>query len=178
MRLAAPALVLVAAVSLAACGQGDDPAPVGLAVAAPADGSLVHDGTVEVSGRVRPADASVTVLGHRADVAGGEFRARVPLREGSNVIDVAASAPGASTAWRALRVGRQSLVKLPDLTGDSRDDAVGRLEDLGLRGEVKEDNGLLDRFLPSGWGVCETSPEAGAELPRGSRVRLTVSKTC
>jgi hypothetical protein len=178
MRFAALAIVLLGAGSLAACGDGDDPPPVGLAIAAPADTAVVHEETVEVRGRVRPADASVTVLGRQADVSGGEFRAEVPLREGANVIDVSASAGGATTAWQAVRVGRQSLVKVPDLIGDSRDDAVGQLESLGLRAKVDEHEGFLDRFLPGGPAVCESSPEAGAELPRGARVRLTVSKSC
>ena len=178
MRHFAPALLLVAAVSAPGCGQDDDPAPAGLAITSPADSAVVHEDTVEVRGRVRPGGATVTVLGQRADVSGREFRAQVPLREGSNVIDVSASAGGATTAWRVVRVGRQTLAKVPDLAGNSRDDAVGQLESLGLRAEVKEDSGFLDRFLPGSWGVCESKPEAGAELTRGSRVRLTVSKTC
>ncbi len=178
MRAAGPVLLLIAVASAAGCGQGDDPAPVALTVAQPVDSALVHEDTVEVRGRVRPAGATVVVLGRQASVSDGEFHAQVPLREGSNVIDVGASARGASSAWKAIRVARQSLVKLSDLAGDSRDDAVGRLESLGLRAEVKEESGLLDRFLPGGWGVCGTSPDAGAELPKGSHVRLTVSKTC
>jgi PASTA domain/Glucodextranase, domain B len=178
MRRFAPALLLLATASAVGCGQGDDPAPAGLAISSPADSAVVHEDSVEVRGRVRPAGASVTVLGRRADVSGREFRAVVPLHEGSNVIDVSASAGGASTVWRVVRVGRQTLAKVPDLAGDSRDDAVGQLESLGLRAQVKEDSGFLDRFLPGGWGVCETKPDVGAELPKGSRVRLTVSKTC
>ena len=178
MRLGALALLLFGAAVAAGCGHGDDPPPVHLTVSAPADSATVHGDTVEVRGRVRPADATVVVLGHEASVSGGDFRAEVPVEEGANVIDVGASASGASSAFRAVRVARQSLVKLPDLTGDSRDDAVDRLESLGLRAEVHEDNGFLDRFLPGGFGVCETKPEADARLPRGASVRLTVSKSC
>src|SRR3954447_8662515 len=176
MRLAALALLMLGAAAVAGCGQGDDAPPVRLTVSAPADSATVHDETVEVSGRVRPADATVVVLGREASVSRGEFHTEVPLVEGSNVIDVGASARGASSAFRAVRIARKSLVKLPDLTGESRDDAVDRLDSLGLRAEVHEDNGFLDRFLPGGFGVCETSPGADAELPRGARVRLTVSK--
>jgi hypothetical protein len=178
MRTAALALLLLAAAFAAGCGQDDDAPAVALRIAGPADGVVVHEDAVEVRGRVRPPDATVFVLGKRAAVSGGEFRARVPLNEGSNVIDVGASAGGAKSSWRAVRVARQSLVEVPDLTGESRDDAVDRLESLGLRAEVDEDNGLLERFLPGGRDVCETQPDAGAELPRGARVRLRVSKTC
>src|SRR6476646_8501315 len=71
------------------CG-GDGPAdrPVRLEITAPADAAVVHDATVEVRGLVHPRRARVLVLGRRARVARGEFRAVVPLREGSNLIDV------------------------------------------------------------------------------------------
>jgi hypothetical protein len=178
MRTAGVALLLLGAAFAAACGQDEDPRPVTLSVSAPADSAVVRDDEVDVRGRVRPADASVLVRGREASVAGGKFHARVPLEEGANVIDVAASAGGRATAWRAVRVARQVVVEMPDVVGDSRDDAVERLEDLGLRPQVEETDGLLDRFLPAGWGVCETSPEAGTEVLKGARVRLTVSKTC
>ncbi|HEY1358505.1 MAG TPA: PASTA domain-containing protein [Thermoleophilaceae bacterium] len=178
MRRLVPLLVLFAVSCLAGCGGDDGSPPVRLALSTPSDRALVHTDSIEVSGRVRPAGATVIVLGHEAQVSGGEWHAQVPLREGMNVIDVGASAHGARTAWSALRVSRQSLVKLPDLSGDSRDDAVDRLESLGLRADVKEESGLFDRFLPGGWGVCGTSPDAGAELPKGAHVRLDVSKTC
>jgi beta-lactam-binding protein with PASTA domain len=65
-----------------------------------------------------------------------------------------------------------------DVGGDGRDDAVDELHSLGLETKVKEKHGILDELLPGGWGVCDTSPGAGARLARGSRVELTVSKTC
>ena len=144
----------------------------------PADGSVVHEATVEVRGRVRPAGARVLVGGRAAPVSNGEFRAQAPLREGANVIDVGASAPGARTAWSALRVARETLVAVPALAGAGRGDAVDRLESLGLRAEVSEDGGLLERLLPGEPHVCETQPRAGAELRRGATVRLAVSKRC
>ena len=127
---------------------------------------------------MRPADARVLVGGRAATVVDGEFRRRVPLQEGANVIDVAASAPDARTAWSALRVERETLVSVPDLAGAARDEAVDRLQALGLRVEVEEGGGLLDRLLPGDWRVCETQPRAGAELRRGATVRVGVSKSC
>ena len=38
--------------------------------------------------------------------------------------------------WRALRVGRRTLVQLPDLSGESRDDAVDRVRGIGLTPQV------------------------------------------
>ena len=92
-----------------ASGCGDSPAqrPVRLEITAPADAAVVHDGRVEVRGLVKPRGARVVVLGRRARVARGEFSVVVPLREGSNLIDVGASARGASPAWNALRVTRE-----------------------------------------------------------------------
>jgi hypothetical protein len=151
---------------------------VSISLVSPADGVVVHEDTVEVRGRVRPAGARVLVGGRAAPVTNGEFRAQAPLREGANVIDVGASAPGARTAWSALRVARETLVSVPELAGAGRDDAVDRLESLGLRTEVHEGGGLIDRLLPGDWRVCETQPRAGAELRRGATVRVAVSKSC
>ena len=171
-------LLFLAVAAGAGCGGGDAPRPVSISLTAPADAVVVHENTVEVEGRVRPADAQVRVGGRSATVRGGEFRARVPLNEGPNVIDVAASAEEARSAWAALRVSRETLVRVPDVAGTGRDDAVDRLESAGLRAEVVPRSGLLDRLLPGEWGVCETEPGEGAELSRGATVRLVVSKTC
>ena len=118
------------------------------------------------------------VLGRRAHVDGGEFSAVVPLRVGSNLIDVGASARGAAPAWNALRVTREVLVKLPDLTGANRDDAVDRLEALGLSAEVEEHGDLLDELLGGDWIVCESDPPAGSEVPSGTGVKLIVARGC
>jgi hypothetical protein len=178
MRIARLVPLLIGAVFVGGCGGHDDGAPVSLAISTPADTSVVHEDAVDVSGRVRPANADVVVLGREADVEGSSWHARVPLQEGANVIDVAASAPGRAATWSALRVSRRSLVKVPDLAGQGRDDAVDALGALGLRADVEQGHGLLDRLLPGGWGVCRTDPDAGARVPKGARVRVEVSKTC
>ena len=171
-------LLLVAAGYASGCG--DDPAerPVRLAITAPTDAAVVNDDSVEVRGRVHPRRARVIVLGRRARVVRGEFRTVVPLREGSNLIDVGASARGAAPVWDALRVTREVLVTVPDLTGATRDDAIARLDDLGLRAEVQEEGGLLDELLGGDWFVCETQPPAGSDVRRGARVHLVVAKGC
>src|SRR5919204_5452998 len=138
MRFGASLLVLLAAIGAAGCGGSSSPKPTHLHVTAPADQAVVHDGSVVVRGRVAPEGATVLVVGRRAAVSGRSFSARVPLREGANVIDVGASAPGRLPVWRALRVGRRTLVRLPDLGGDSRDDAVDQIRALGLVPEVDQ----------------------------------------
>jgi hypothetical protein len=163
-----------------ASGCGDDPAerPVRLEITAPADAAAVDDDSVEVRGRVRPRGARVLVLGRRARVVRGEFRTVVPLREGSNLIDVGATARGAAPAWRALRVTREVLVTLPDLTGATRDDAIDQLDALGVRAEVQEEGDLLDELLGGDWTVCETQPPAGSAVHRGARIHLVVARGC
>ena len=118
------------------------------------------------------------VLGRRARIVRGEFTAVVPLREGSNLIDVGASAPGARPAWEALRVTREVLVTLPDLAGATREDAIGRLDALGFRAEIQEEGDLLDELLGGDWIVCETQPSAGSDVPRGARILLVVARSC
>jgi beta-lactam-binding protein with PASTA domain len=118
------------------------------------------------------------VLGRRATVSHGRFRALVPLRVGSNVIDVGAFADGAAPSWTAVRVERQLLVEVPDLAGAPREEAVERLEDAGLQAEVHEEGGLLDELLGGEWTVCETAPGAGARVGMGTVVAVTVSRAC
>ncbi len=171
--------MLLAAFMGAGCGGGDSPEQAAsISLVSPADGVVVHEDAVEVRGRVSPPDARVLVAGRAATVTGGEFRGRVPLEEGSNVIDVGASADDARTAWAAVRVARETLVAVPDLAGAARDAAVERLESLGLQVEVEEGGGLLDRLLPGDPRVCETDPGAGAEVRRGTTVHVGVSKSC
>ena len=167
------------AVLLAGCGDDGASRPVRLTVVTPADGAVVHTRVVEVRGTVRPVGARVLVAGRPATVTGGEFRGRARLREGSNVIDVGASADGARSSWSALRVARQTLVRVPDLAGVERGEAVRRLGARGLRAEVEEEQGgLLDRLLGRAAAVCETDPGPEAELPRGASVRVTVARGC
>jgi Glucodextranase, domain B/PASTA domain len=163
-----------------ASGCGDDSAeqPVRLEITAPTDTAVVNDDSVEVRGLVQPRRARVLVLGRRARVVRGEFRTVVPLEEGSNLIDVGASARGAAPAWEALRVTREVLVTLPDLAGATRDDAIARLDALGLRAEVQEEGDLLDELLGGDWYVCETQPQAGSDVRRGARIHLVVAKGC
>jgi hypothetical protein len=171
-------LVGLALAGATGCGNDDELPKASVRVVGPADSEVVHGEQVEVQGRVRPRGARVLVAGRPATVAGRSFRAVVELREGGNVIDVAATAPGRAAAFTAVRVSRQSLVRVPDLAGAESGDAVDRLAELGLRAEVRRESGLLDRLLPSGWAVCETDPPADTELARGEVVLLTVSKTC
>jgi PASTA domain/Glucodextranase, domain B len=171
-------LLLLAGGCASGCGDDEDQRPVRLEITAPTDAAVVHDGSVEVRGIVRPRGARVLVLGRRARVVRGEFRAVVPLRAGSNLIDIGATARGASPAWDALRVTREVLVELPDLIGATRDDAIDRLDALGLRAEVDEAGGLLDELLGGDWIVCASDPPPRSEVPRGASIHLTVSKGC
>jgi len=166
--------------ALAACGGSSTTAkpPVRLTVDAPGDGAVVHNNTVQVSGRVSPSGASVTVLGRAATVTGGSFAATVPVEGGDNVIDVMASAPSSRPAMTAVRILRQLQVTVPDVAGDSPGDARSRLEQAGLRADVHESGGFFDDLLPTDPSVCETKPAAGARVDRGSTVRVHTAKVC
>lgn len=62
-------------------------------------------------------------------------------------------------------------INIPDVTGLARDDAVSKLEGLGLKVSVREefspDEGKGDAFA--------TEPEAGTTVPKGSAVTVSVS---
>jgi hypothetical protein len=75
-------------------------------VTAPADGSSIRANRVTVRGTVTPPDATVHVLGQPAQVGNGVFIASVALKQGSNTIDVVASAAGSAPAARTITVTR------------------------------------------------------------------------
>lgn len=181
MRRLGLLLAVACPLGLAACGDSSSTAtkpPVQLSVDAPGDGAVVRQGTVEISGRVSPAGATVTVLGRSATIAGQSFSASVPLDAGDNVVDVMATAPSARPAMTAVRILREITIRVPDVTGDSPGDARSRLEQAGLRADVRQSGGLLDDLLPTDPSVCETTPAPGTRVERGSTVRLRVSKVC
>lgn len=176
-------LLLPAVLAATVAGCGDEPAPaprppVQLALTAPADTATTREATVRVSGRVVPASARVIVLGEPVTVIGGGFSASVDLREGSNVIDVGASAAGHRAVWRALRVTRRSTIELPDLVGREEDDAKAALTDLGLVAAMTNDDDLIDAFRRGPRFVCRTDPGAGTQIAAGGEVELVVSRTC
>ncbi len=61
------------------------------------------------------------------------------------------------------------MVEVPDVVGDSVDDARRELEEAGFR--VEEDRGLLGLF---GDTVKKQSVEGGDTAPKGSTVTLTI----
>ncbi|WP_399137692.1 Stk1 family PASTA domain-containing Ser/Thr kinase [Streptomyces sp. NBUA17] len=61
------------------------------------------------------------------------------------------------------------MVEVPDVVGDSVDDAKQRLEEAGFA--VKEDRGLLGLF---GDTVKEQSVEGGDTAPKGSSIKITI----
>ena len=183
--VAGAAALAVAPFGLAGCGA-DDPArdraaelaPVRLHITAPADAATVRGGNVDVRGRVRPAVAEVTVLGRPALVTQGRFSAVVPLEPGVNVLDVIATAPRRRPALTALRVTRDVLVTVPQLSGVQEDELERVLEPLGLRADVQRGGGILDALRPGEAAVCEQEPRAGARVRRGRTVLVVVAKRC
>ena len=178
--------MLLTLVCLAAAGCGGDDneraqrplTPVRLAVNEPNDMAVVQSDSVDVQGTVEPAGAQVRVMGERADVSGGTFRAKVALDPGPNVIDVIATARGRGTAMTAFRVTRELPVEVPDLDGLQEQEVEDKLSEAGLRAQVEVRGGLIEELLPGEPAVCEQDPEAGTEVRRGTTVRVEVSKSC
>jgi hypothetical protein len=169
--------------ALAGCAGGDTPRepslrPVRLEITAPTDAAVVRGGTLDVRGRVSPAGAKVRVLGRPAQVSGGTFTAVVPLDEGPNVVDVAATARGRRTALSAFRVTRDERVAVPDLAGSAAGEVEPEIERLGLRVEVRRGGGLLDRLLGGDLVVCEQEPAPGTRVRRGRTVAVVVARSC
>ncbi len=183
LRVVSRACVAVGVLLAAGCG-GEERAPrepaehVRLQIAAPRDGSTLRRGTADVRGSVSPRASSVTVLGRPALVAEGRFTVVVPLEPGVNVIDVMATAPRRLPTMTALRVTRDVLVTVPELTGVLEDEVEARLEPLGLEVDVEYGGGLFDVLRPGERMVCAQEPEAGARVRRGREVRVLVAKRC
>jgi hypothetical protein len=170
--------------ALLAASCGDDTQPprdepdVQLTLTGPADGETMRDGTVEVSGSVKPARAGVQVLGRDVSVDGGRFVTDVELEPGANLIDVAASANGRRPDFAALRVVFEQRVALPDVTGRDADTAQEELAGLGLEVKAEDAGGFLDPILPGDPKVCDMRPDAGTQVLPGSDVTLRVARDC
>jgi Glucodextranase, domain B/PASTA domain len=174
-------LLLAIPLAAAACGATPRPASdprVTLQLSAPGDGRPVRAKSVEVRGTVSPSGASVQVNGESAQVSGGEFAADVALAPGANVIDVTASAPGRRADADALRVTRDVRVKVPELVGTARADALDRLDRLGLRPREQRGGGFLDDIVPAALQVCLTDPPAGELVDPGTAVTVVVARNC
>ncbi len=116
-----PAGIFVLCLILAACGGADNAARPEAAVnesiiasiADPGRDDVVKSSPVSVSGTLHDASASVTVAGIEAAVVAGSFSADVPVVEGSNAIEVIATANGKSET-RMLNV----VLNTTEMCGD------------------------------------------------------------
>jgi hypothetical protein len=181
-RCLAAAAILALALVPAGCG-GTTPAkptaaPVRLSLDAPADQVTTLAGDVGVSGTVSPAGATVLVAGQPVTVHQGSFETDVPIRPGTNVIDVMAGARGAPAAATAVRVYRQLPVAVPGLAGDSSASATTQLRRRGLKAKVVDVGGFLQSLIPASPQVCRTVPPAGRQLAPGALVLVQVAKIC
>jgi hypothetical protein len=182
MRTCTTAAVVAVAILTTACGE--DPKPpadepeVELTLTAPTDAGTTRDESVAVSGTVKPARASVQVLGRDVAVDGGRFTTEVPLEPGANLIDVAGSARGRRPDFAALRVVFEQLVPLPDVVGRDADTAQEELEGLGLEVRAEDAGGFFDPLLPGDPTVCDMDPDAGADVLPGTEVTLQVARDC
>lgn len=173
-------VVVAAAGLLAGCGSSA-PKVIGrvqLTIATPADGAIVREDAVTVSGRVTPATATVLVEGRAVTHSGPEFTTSVPIDSGTTLIDVLAEAPRRTPAVAALRVRKPVTVVVPDLADAPPSEAEARLKELGLSPEIKQTGGILDDLFGGRPRVCKTRPGAGAAADVGSVVVVEVGRSC
>jgi len=182
MRTCTIVAVLAVAFLTAACGEGAKPPQreplVELTIDAPPDADTTRDEQVAVSGTVKPAGATVQVLGNEVSVSGGRWSAEVGLDPGANLIDVSASARGRRPDFAALRVVREQRVALPDVVGRDTDTAQEELEGLGLKVRTEDSGGFFDPLLPGDPAVCSMEPAAGEQVLPGAEVTLRVARDC
>ncbi|WP_201300544.1 Stk1 family PASTA domain-containing Ser/Thr kinase [Streptomyces sp. HF10] len=118
-----------------------------------------------------PADArqELTSAGLKVKIASGQVNSEYDKGK------VARQSPGdgeqaaaGDTVTLTLSKGPQ-LIEVPDVTGDSVDDAHQALEDAGFK--VSEDRGILGLF---GDTVQKQSVEGGKTAPKGSTITITI----
>ncbi|MBO1333382.1 Stk1 family PASTA domain-containing Ser/Thr kinase [Streptomyces sp. VRA16 Mangrove soil] len=73
----------------------------------------------------------------------------------------------------ALVVSKGSPVDVPDVVGESQDEAVADLEDAGLKVKIAQERVNSDEDKGK---VAQQSPEEGKQLAEGDTVTLTISK--
>ncbi len=182
MRTCTITAVLAVALLMAACGEEEKPpgreSLVELTLTAPPDADTTRDERIEISGTVKPASATVQVLGSEVAVEEGRFSTEVALEPGANLIDVAGSARGRRPDFAALRVIREQRVSLPDLVGRDADTAREELEGLGLTVRAEDSGGFFDPLLPGDPAVCAMDPGAGEQVLPGTEVTLQVARDC
>jgi hypothetical protein len=182
MRTRTIAAVLAVASLTAACGDEQKPPAreslVELRLTAPPDADTTRDERIEISGTVKPASATVHVLGSEVAVEDGRFSTDVALEPGANLIDVAGSARGRRPDFAALRVIREQRVRLPDVVGRDADTVQEELEGLGLKVRAEDTGGFFDPLLPGDPAVCAMEPGPGEQVLPGTEVTLLVAREC
>ncbi len=182
MRTCTIAAVLAVASLTSACGENATPPQreplVELRLTAPIDADTTRAERVEVTGTVKPAGASVQVLGDDVAVQDGRFSTDVALEPGANLIDVAGSARGRRPDFAALRVVREERVPLPNVVGRDADTAQEELEARGLKVRTEDAGGFFDPLLPGDPNVCEMEPAPGTQVLPGTEVTLRVARDC
>jgi hypothetical protein len=170
----------IAALLLVGCGATARPEPqIHLSVAAPADGTVVTNGSVTVSGSVSPVGARVLVLGQPVATAqNGTFSAEVQLQPGTNLVDVLAGAVHDKAAMTAVRVYRQILVTVPNVSNDSPNAATKALQALGLHVKINDTDPFYSFLIIGSKDVCGISPSPGRRVAPGTTITISVSKTC
>ncbi|WP_153814560.1 Stk1 family PASTA domain-containing Ser/Thr kinase [Streptomyces sp. SUK 48] len=118
-----------------------------------------------------PADA-------RQELTGAGLKVKIASEQVNSEYDkgkVARQSPGdgkqaasGDTVTLTLSKGPQ-MIEVPDVTGDSVDDAHQALEDAGF--QVSEDRGILGLF---GDTVRKQSVEGGKTAPKGSTITITI----
>jgi eukaryotic-like serine/threonine-protein kinase len=125
--------------------------------------AVEHLTEVQAVREIHKAGLEVTTDPEFSDKVKKGFAIRTVPKEGASVTK--------GTRVRLLVSQGPEQVSVPDVTGLSRDSAESRLRDAHLAVEVDE---LDSEDVPEG-DVISQDPGAGAKLPRGSTVKITVS---
>lgn len=121
-----------------------------------------------------PATAAVTVTRGRSEAA---LAAAHKRKQRAAAKKRAAKKRAAEKRAAEKQAAANATVAVPDETGARLDVAEDDLRSQGLR--YKEiGGGTFGIIVKSNWTVCSTSPGPGEQVPKHTRVRLVVDRSC
>jgi hypothetical protein len=156
-RAAASTGLLIVVVALAGCGSSGTKTPSGggavaLTVISPSSGTVVSADNVTVRGTVTPGNAAVQIQGQAASVGNGVFVGNAPIHNGTNTIDIIASAHGYTPASTTITLTSQTAASPAPSSGSSSPPSTAGADaspsDLELASPHDRNYSIL---VPSNW---------------------------
>jgi hypothetical protein len=153
-------------VALSGCGSSQTKTTAGggavaLTVTSPSSGTVVSADNVTVRGTVTPGNAAVQIQGQAASVGNGVFVGNASIHNGTNTIDIIASARGYTPASTTITLTSQATASPAPSSGSSSPQSTAGASaspaDLELASPPDRDYSIL---VPSNWSYHSEASSA------------------